>query len=56
LDEIPKAVDAAKLVSLCQLVHRFKPINYSKKRAITSATVEQFLNSHGYLAPVETDP
>jgi hypothetical protein len=56
LDEIPKAVDAAKLVSLCQLVDRFKTINYSKKRAITSATVEQFLNSHGYLAPVETDP
>jgi hypothetical protein len=24
LDEIPKAVDAAKLVSLCQLVDRFK--------------------------------
>ena len=43
LDEIPRAVDAVKLVSLCQLVDRFRNINYSKK-------------SHGYLAPVETDP
>jgi LAGLIDADG endonuclease len=56
LDEIPRAVDAVKLVSLCQLVDRFRNINYSKKRVITSEVVENFLKSHGYLAPVETDP
>ena len=56
LDEIPKAVDAAKLVSLCRLVDRFKTINYSKKRVNTSVIVEEFLMSRGYLAPVETDP
>jgi hypothetical protein len=56
LDEIPRAVDAVKLVSLCQLVNRFRNINYSKKRVITSGVVENFLKSHGYLAPVETDP
>ena len=56
LDEIPKADDAVSLVSLCQLVDRFRTINYSKKRIITSTVVEEFLVSHGYLAPVETDP
>ena len=44
------------LVSLSRLVDRFRDINYSKKRTITSSDVEMFLRSHGYLAPVETDP
>ena len=35
---------------------RFRSINYSKKRTITSEDVEWYLKSHGYLAPVETDP
>ena len=56
LDELPRAVDAVKLLSLCQPVDRFRNINYSKKRVITSEVVENFLKSHGYLAPVETDP
>ena len=56
LDEIPRADDAVRLMSLCQLVDRFRTINYSKKRTNTSEIVEEFLKSHGYLAPVETDP
>jgi intein-encoded DNA endonuclease-like protein len=56
LKEFPVAMDAVKLISLCRLVDRFRSINYSKKRAITSDIVESFLRSHGYLAPVETDP
>jgi hypothetical protein len=56
LSKFPLAGDAAKLISLCQLVDRFQEINYSKKRTITSAIVEVHLRSHGYLAPLETDP
>ena len=56
LDEIPRAVDAVRLMSLCQLVDRFRTLNYSKKRVNTSVVVEAFLKSNGYLAPVETDP
>ena len=56
LTELPLAGDATRLISLCQLVDRFRDINYSKKRTITSAIVEVHLRSHGYLAPVETDP
>jgi hypothetical protein len=56
LNGLPLAGDATKLMSLSQLVDRFRDINYSKKRTITSATVELHLKSHGFLAPVETDP
>ena len=56
LEEIPAAVDAVRLMSLCQLVDRFRTLNYSKKRVNTSVVVEAFLKSRGYLAPVETDP
>jgi len=56
LSKLPLSGDATRLVSLCQLVDRFRVINYSKKRTITSAIVEMHLRSHGYLAPVETDP
>ncbi|TAK53099.1 MAG: hypothetical protein EPO25_11670 [Gammaproteobacteria bacterium] len=56
LRTLPQADDAAELVSLCRLVDRFREINYSKKRTITSTVVADFLKSHGYLAPVETDP
>ena len=48
--------DAAQLIALSRLVDRFAEINYSKKRTVTSAVVEQHLKSTGYLAPVETDP
>ena len=56
LKKLPLAGDATKLVSLSQLVDRFRDINYSKKRTITSAVVEVHLKSHGFLAPLETDP
>ena len=56
LSGFPLAGDPTKLIALCQLVDRFQAINYSKKRTITSAVVEDHLRSHGYLAPVETDP
>ena len=56
LKKLPLAGDATKLVSLSQLVDRFRGINYSKKRTITSAVVEVHLKSHGFLAPLETDP
>ena len=56
LQRLSLAEDATELVSLCRLVDRFQAINYSKKRTNTSVVVIDFLKSHGYLAPVETDP
>jgi hypothetical protein len=56
LDGLSSRSDATGLISLSRLVDRFRDINYSKKRTITSSDVEMFLRSHGYLAPVETDP
>jgi LAGLIDADG endonuclease len=53
---LPLSGDAAQMLALSRLVDKFQGINYSKKRTITSANVEQYLKSHGYLAPVETDP
>ena len=56
LNEFPLAGDAAKSISLAHLVDRFREINYSKKRSITSDSVDVHLRSRGYLAPLETDP
>ena len=56
LEKFPLADGATQLMKLCRLVDRFQEINYSKKRTMTSSVVEEFLKSHGYLAPVETDP
>jgi LAGLIDADG endonuclease len=56
LGKLPLAGDATEMIALCRLVDRFRDLNYSKKRTITSAVVEEHLKSHGYLAPVETDP
>jgi hypothetical protein len=56
LEGFPLTGDATSMVGLCRLVDRFRSINYSKKRTVTSVDVETFLKSHGYLAPVETDP
>jgi LAGLIDADG endonuclease len=53
---LPVGGDAAHLMALCRLVDRFQDLNYSKKRIVTSDVVESHLKSHGYLAPVETDP
>jgi hypothetical protein len=56
LERFPLSGDATTMIELCRLVDRFRNINYSKKRTVTSLDVEAFLKSHGYLAPVETDP
>ena len=56
LRRLPVGDDATELVSLCRLVDRFRDLNYSKKRTVTSEVVESHLKSHGYHAPVETDP
>ena len=56
LEGLPLSGGATGLISLCRLVDRFRNINYSKKRTVTSSDVEMFLRSRGYLAPVETDP
>ena len=56
LDGLPLIGDSVQMVALARLVDRFQDINYSKKRSITSSVVEAHLISHGYLAPVETDP
>jgi hypothetical protein len=56
LEQLPSMGDPVQLLALARLVDRFQEINYSKKRTITSSVVEAHLISHGYLAPVETDP
>ena len=56
LSKLPLAVDATRMIALCRLVDRFRELNYSKKRTVTSEVVEAHLRSHGYHAPVETDP
>ena len=56
LSRLPLVGDAAQLIALSRLVDRFAEINYSKKRTVTAAVVEQHLKSTEYLAPVETDP
>ena len=56
LKGLPLMGDAAQMIALARLVDRYQDINYSKKRTITSSVVEAHLISHGYLAPVETDP
>jgi hypothetical protein len=56
LEKLPSMTDATGLILLCRLIDRFRDLNYSKKRRITSEVVEAHLRSHGYLAPVETDP
>ena len=56
LSKFPFTDDATKLIALCRLVDRFRDLNYSKKRTITSEIVELHLKSHGFHAPLETDP
>ncbi len=56
LEKLQSVVDAEGFFRLCQLVDRFKTLNYSKKRKISSENVRAFLMQHDYLAPVETDP
>ena len=56
LDGLRKVGSADDFLGLCSLVDRFKDLNYSKKRTMTSEKVREFLKQHNYLAPVETDP
>ena len=56
LKEFPLGNDPARLLLVSRLVDRFQDLNYSKKRTMTSSIVEEHLKSHGFLAPVETDP
>ena len=56
LSKLPLATDAARLIALSRMVDRFRELNYSKKRTVTSEIVAAHLKSHSYLAPVETDP
>ena len=56
LSKLPLAADATRLIALSRMVDRFRELNYSKKRTVTSEMVEAHLKSRGYHAPVETDP
>ena len=56
IDKLSSIGNPDEFLNLCCLVDRFQEINYSKKRTITSRTVEAFLRSRNHLAPVETDP
>ena len=56
LDMLRQVNCAYSFLEVCQLVDRFKEINYSKKRRVTSDDVKDFLKQHNYLTPVETDP
>lgn len=49
LQELPTATDPPKFLALCCRVDQFRDLNYSKKRTITSATVEQHLRRRGLL-------
>jgi intein-encoded DNA endonuclease-like protein len=54
LGEIRKVSCANDFLKVCQLVDRYKELNYSKKRTVTSVEVGVFLYRHGFLTPVET--
>lgn len=56
IDLLNRVNTAKSFLKICRLVDRFKKLNYSKKRTITSENVESFLKQHNYLTPVETDP
>jgi hypothetical protein len=43
LDALPTATEPRQFLALCRRVDRFRELNYSKKRTITSALVEQHL-------------
>lgn len=49
----PKKMTAKKLIVLAKLVDKTAEFNYSKKRTITSASVEEYLKNNK-LFPVET--
>ena len=55
LERLQEASDAEKFLEVCRMVDRFKNLNYSKKRTISSIDVQRFLEQHHRIAPVETD-
>ena len=55
LERLQEASDAEKFLDVCRMVDRFKNLNYSKKRTISSIDVQRFLEQHHRIAPVETD-
>lgn len=56
LDMLDQVSGADDFLIVCQMVDRFKDLNYSKKRKITSDDVRSFLKRHSYFVPVETNP
>ena len=50
LHALPTALDPRRFLMLCRSVDRFRDLNYSKKRTITSAVVERHLYLRGLLA------
>ena len=55
LENLQHVSDAQKFLHVCRMVDRFKELNYSKKRKISSLDVQKFLEQHHFIAPVETD-
>ena len=55
LDRLSQVNDADDFLKVCHLVDRFKGLNYSKKRTVTSENVRRSLERNNYLVPVETD-
>jgi hypothetical protein len=55
LDTLKQVSDADGFLEVCRMVDRFKDLNYSKKRRISSDDVQRFLERQRYIAPVETD-
>ena len=55
LKKLQQVSDAEHFLEVCRMVDRFKDLNYSKKRTISSGEVQKFLEQHHYIAPVETD-
>ena len=51
-----QVINASDFLKTCQMVDRFKNLNYSRKRKITSEDVKELLKRHNHLTPVETDP
>jgi hypothetical protein len=49
LEGLPAAVDPQRFVTLCRRVDRFRDLNYSKKRTITSDVVERHMLASGLL-------
>jgi hypothetical protein len=50
LEELPAtAADPQRFLALCERVDKFRDLNYSKKRTVTSATVHEHLRALGLL-------